>query len=111
MWLCKASPEAAVGKKPGLRGTLSRGMLLPVRATDKVSLGGAGTAMARLVLLSTAAAACLLAAGPALADEPPPLERPPNYAPPQALEMSDPLERFNRAMFSVDKKLMKWLGG
>ncbi len=67
--------------------------------------------MARLVLLSTAAAACLLAAGPALADEPPPLERPPNYVPSQALEMSDPLERFNRTMFSVDKKLMKWLGG
>lgn len=61
--------------------------------------------MTRLVLLSTAAAACLLVSFPALADEPP---RP---APPQALEASDPLERFNRAMFKVDKKITNWLGG
>jgi phospholipid-binding lipoprotein MlaA len=61
--------------------------------------------MARSVLLSTAAAVCLFAACPALADEPP------RTAPPQALEMSDPLERFNRTMFKVDKKITGWLGG
>jgi phospholipid-binding lipoprotein MlaA len=61
--------------------------------------------MARPVLLSTAAAACLLAACPAFADQPP------KPAPPQALEMSDPLEGFNRAMFKVDKKITTWLGG
>jgi phospholipid-binding lipoprotein MlaA len=61
--------------------------------------------MARTVLLSAAAAACLLAAGPALADEAP------RSAPPEALEMSDPLERFNRTMFKVDKKITGWLGG
>jgi phospholipid-binding lipoprotein MlaA len=67
--------------------------------------------MRRSIVLPMMAAAAVCAAAPALARERPPLRRAPNYAPPQALQPSDPLEGVNRAMFSIDKRISKAFGG
>jgi phospholipid-binding lipoprotein MlaA len=63
----------------------------------------------RPIFLPTIAA--MASAGAAVAGEPPALERPPNFAPPQALSQSDPLEAVNRQMFKLDRGISKLLGG
>jgi phospholipid-binding lipoprotein MlaA len=61
---------------------------------------------ARRLLLAAAPLAMAAMAGQAAAQP-----NPPAPVSPRALQQSDPLERFNRAMFSVDRRINRLIGG